>query len=41
MREKTSYTHQQNMVDEPLALLQEDKLRPPKEVLDQIMKGLM
>jgi 2-oxoglutarate ferredoxin oxidoreductase subunit beta len=30
-----------NVVDEPLATLPESKVRPPKEVLDQVMQGLM
>jgi 2-oxoglutarate ferredoxin oxidoreductase subunit beta len=38
---KVSYTKQMHMVDEPLALLKEDSLRPPKEALDIIMAALM
>jgi 2-oxoglutarate ferredoxin oxidoreductase subunit beta len=30
-----------NVVDEPLATLPESKVRPPKEVLEQIMQALM
>jgi 2-oxoglutarate ferredoxin oxidoreductase subunit beta len=30
-----------NVVDEPLATLPESKVRPPKEVLDEVMQGLM
>jgi len=30
-----------NVVDEPLATLPESKVRPPKEVLDQVMQALM
>jgi len=30
-----------NVVDEPLATLPEAKVRPPKEVLDEVMQGLM
>ena len=29
-----------NMVDEPLATLPESRVRPPKEVLDEVMEGL-
>jgi len=28
-------------MDEPLATLPESKVRPPKEVLDQVMQSLM
>jgi 2-oxoglutarate ferredoxin oxidoreductase subunit beta len=30
-----------NVVDEPLATLPESKVRPPKEVLEQVMQALM
>ena len=30
-----------NVMDEPLATLPESKVRPPKEVLDEVMQGLM
>jgi 2-oxoglutarate ferredoxin oxidoreductase subunit beta len=30
-----------NVMDEPLATLPESKVRPPKEVLDQVMQSLM
>jgi 2-oxoglutarate ferredoxin oxidoreductase subunit beta len=30
-----------NMTDEPLAMLPESQVRPPKEVLDKVMQGLM
>jgi 2-oxoglutarate ferredoxin oxidoreductase subunit beta len=30
-----------NVVDEPLATLPESRVRPPKEVLDEVMQGLM
>jgi 2-oxoglutarate ferredoxin oxidoreductase subunit beta len=30
-----------NVVDEPLATLPESKVRPPKEILDQVMQSLM
>ena len=30
-----------NVVDEPLATLPESKVRPPKEVLDEVMHNLM
>ncbi len=30
-----------NLVDEPLATLPESKVRPPKQVLDEVMQGLM
>jgi len=30
-----------NVVDEPLATLPESKVRPPKEVLDEVMQSLM
>jgi 2-oxoglutarate ferredoxin oxidoreductase subunit beta len=39
--QKQNYTEQMGMVDEPLALLKEDKLRPSKEALDKIMAELM
>ena len=32
---------QLNTVDRPLATLPESKVRPPKEVLDQVMQSLM
>ncbi len=38
---KPDFTSQLNLADEPLALLKEDALRPPKEALDEIMKSLM
>ncbi|MBZ5562041.1 MAG: 2-oxoacid:ferredoxin oxidoreductase subunit beta, partial [Acidobacteriia bacterium] len=30
-----------NLVDEPLATLPESKVRPPKQVLDEVMQALM
>jgi 2-oxoglutarate ferredoxin oxidoreductase subunit beta len=30
-----------NVMDEPLATLPESKVRPPKEVLDEVMQSLM
>ncbi|HEY9716228.1 MAG TPA: 2-oxoacid:ferredoxin oxidoreductase subunit beta [Trichormus sp.] len=38
---KSSFADQQNLPDTALALLKEDKLRPPKEALDKIMAELM
>ncbi|HEY9714428.1 MAG TPA: 2-oxoacid:ferredoxin oxidoreductase subunit beta [Chroococcales cyanobacterium] len=39
--EKKAYADLMHMVDEPLAHLQQDRLRPPKEALDKIMAELM
>jgi len=38
---KPDFTTLMNLVDEPLASLKEDQLRPPKEALDEIMASLM
>jgi 2-oxoglutarate ferredoxin oxidoreductase subunit beta len=38
---KPDFTSQLNLTDQPLALLKEDSLRPPKEALDEIMQSLM
>jgi 2-oxoglutarate ferredoxin oxidoreductase subunit beta len=35
---KPSFTDMLNLVDEPLATLPESRVRPSREVLDQIMK---
>jgi len=40
-REKTSFMKLLNVVDEPLATLPQERVRPPKEALDQIMRELM
>lgn len=39
--ERPSFIELLNVVDEPLATLPESKVRPPKEVLDQVMQLLM
>ncbi|MBZ5670231.1 MAG: 2-oxoacid:ferredoxin oxidoreductase subunit beta [Acidobacteriia bacterium] len=39
--ERPSFIDLLNVVDEPLATLPESKVRPPKEVLDQVMQSLM
>ncbi len=39
--ENDSFSDVMNIVDEPLAVLPQEKVRPPKEVLDEIMKSLM
>jgi len=39
--EKENFTQQRNMVDVPLALLKEERVRPPKSALEAIMKELM
>ncbi len=38
---KPNFNELMHLVDEPLASLKEDRLRPPKQVLDEIMKSLM
>jgi len=38
---KPSFPELLNLVDTPLAHLQQDEIRPPKEALDEIMKSLM
>jgi 2-oxoglutarate/2-oxoacid ferredoxin oxidoreductase subunit beta len=35
---KPSFTEMLNLVDEPLATLPETRVRPPKQILDQIMQ---
>lgn len=39
--EKKSFLEMLNLVDEPLSTLPLERVRPPKEVLDQIMRDLM
>ncbi len=39
--ERPSFLELLNVVDEPLATLAESKVRPPKEVLDEVMQSLM
>ncbi len=39
--DKTSFTDVMHVVDEPLATLPQERVRPPKSVLDEIMKSLM
>lgn len=39
--ERPSFIDLLNVIDEPLATLPESKVRPPKEVLDQVMQSLM
>ncbi|MGD1155690.1 MAG: 2-oxoacid:ferredoxin oxidoreductase subunit beta [Terriglobia bacterium] len=39
--ERPSFIDLLNVVDEPLATLPESKVRPPKDVLDQVMQSLM
>ncbi len=39
--EKENFTDIMNLDDTPLAHLQQDRLRPPKEALDEIMQSLM
>jgi len=36
-----NFLSQLNVVDEPLATLPESRVRPPKEVLDEVMRALM
>jgi 2-oxoglutarate ferredoxin oxidoreductase subunit beta len=38
---RANFIDQLNVLDEPLATLPESKVRPPKEVLDQVMQSLM
>src|SRR5271166_697820 len=38
---RPNFIDQLNVMDEPLATLPESKVRPPKEVLDQVMQSLM
>lgn len=38
---KENFTDLLNMVDEPLATLAQDRVRPPKAVLDEVMQRLM
>lgn len=38
---KPDFTSMLNLVDEPLALLKESQVRPPKEALTKIMSELM
>src|ERR1035437_6422258 len=39
--QRPNFIDQLNVMDEPLATLPESKVRPPKEVLDQVMQSLM
>ena len=39
--ERPNFIDMLNVMDEPLATLPESKVRPPKEVLDQVMESLM
>jgi 2-oxoglutarate ferredoxin oxidoreductase subunit beta len=39
--QKANFVDLLHLVDEPLATLPQEKVRPPKEVLDKIMQGLM
>jgi 2-oxoglutarate ferredoxin oxidoreductase subunit beta len=39
--QKPSFTELLNLVDEPLGTLPESRVRPSREVLDQVMQGLM
>jgi 2-oxoglutarate ferredoxin oxidoreductase subunit beta len=39
--DRPSFIDLLNLVDEPLATLPESKVRPPKEVLDEVMQSLM
>jgi 2-oxoglutarate ferredoxin oxidoreductase subunit beta len=39
--QRPNFIDQLNVLDEPLATLPESKVRPPKEVLDQVMQSLM
>ena len=38
---KDNFTDLLNLVDEPLATLSEERVRPPKSVLDDLMQKLM
>ena len=37
---RESFLDQLNVVDEPLATLPESRVRPPKQVLDEVMEEL-
>jgi 2-oxoglutarate ferredoxin oxidoreductase subunit beta len=39
--QRPSFIDLLNVVEEPLATLPESTVRPPKEVLDQVMQSLM
>ena len=39
--QKPSFTEMLNLVDEPLGTLPEDRVRPGREVLDDVMQRLM